>query len=192
MEKLVDNKDIILYNSYALVEVILLKWNLSWLLKQKNGDFTFSEDLVFPHETFRNVHSLLDLQDIHVEGTGHYEAGDQKVYVQLKITGTMILSCALSLEEVPYPFETESTEIFSFVKVKPDEDIHEAKRDTVDLTPIVFQNIVMEVPARVVKEGATVKTEGNGWKVLNGEEQVDAFDIDPRLAKLKDYFKESN
>lgn len=168
-----------------------MKWNLSWLMKQKNGDFTFSEDLVFPHEAFRNVHSLLDLKDIHVEGSGHFELSEQKVYIQLKVRGTMILACAVSLEEVPYPFETESTEIFSFVKVKPEEDFHETKKDTVDITPIVFQNIVMEVPTRVVKEGAKLKTEGNGWKVINGREE-DKFDIDPRLAKLKDYFKESN
>ncbi len=169
-----------------------MKWNLSWLMKQKNGDFPFSEDLVFPHEAFRNVHSLLDLKNIHIEGSGHLELSERKVYIQLKVTGIMILSCAISLEEVSYPFETESTEIFSFVKVKPEEDIHEAKKDTVDITPIVFQNIVMEVPMRIVKEGAQLKVEGNGWKVINGREEEDKFDIDPRLAKLKDYFKESN
>ena len=169
-----------------------MKWNLSWLMKQKNGDFTFSEDLVFPHETFRNVYSLLDLKDVHVEGSGHLELAEKRLYVQLKIRGTMILSCAVSLEEVPYPFETESTEIFSFVKVKPEEDIHETKRDTVDITPIVFQNIVMEVPSRVVKEGAVLKTEGNGWKVINDRDVEDKINIDPRLAKLKDYFKESD
>lgn len=169
-----------------------MKWNLSWLMKQKNGEFTFSEDLVFPHEAFRHVNTLLDLKPVHVEGKGRLILSEQRLYVDLKVSGTMILSCAVSLEEVPYPFETESTEIFSFAKVQPDEDVHEAKKDTVDITPIVFQNIVMEVPTRVVKEGATLKTEGNGWKVINSREEDDKIDIDPRLAKLKDYFKESN
>ena len=169
-----------------------MKWNLSWLMKQKNGDFTFSEDLVFPREAYRNVNSLRDLQEIHVEGTGHLDLTENRLYVQLKISGTMILACAVSLEDVPYPFETESTEIFSFVKVKPEEDIHEVKRDTVELTPIVFQNIVMEVPLRVVKEGAVMKREGKGWKVIDYHEGNEAPDIDPRLAKLKDYFKASD
>lgn len=169
-----------------------MKWNLSWLMKQKDGRFTFSEDLAFSQEAFRNVHSLLDLKDIHVEGNGYFDIQTQRVTLQIKVKGTMILACAVSLEEVPYPFETESTEIFSFVKVKPEEDVHEAKKNTIDITPIVFQNIVMEVPSRVVKDGAKLKPSGNGWKVISGCEEVDKLDIDPRLAKLKDYFKESN
>ena len=72
-----------------------------------------------------------------------------------------------------------------------DEDVIEVKRDTVDLTPVVFQEIMMDVPMRVVKEGATLKTKGNGWKVLNEEDvELEEDYIDPRLAKLKDYFKD--
>ena len=72
-----------------------------------------------------------------------------------------------------------------------DEDAIEVKRDTVDLTPVVFQEIMMDVPMRVVKDGATLKTEGNGWKVLNEKDEGKDEDyIDPRLAKLKDYFKD--
>ena len=49
----------------------------------------------------------------------------------------------------------------------------------------------MDVPMRVVKDGATLKTEGNGWKVLNEKDEGKDEDyIDPRLAKLKDYFKD--
>ena len=60
-----------------------------------------------------------------------------------------------------------------------------------DLTPVIFQEIMLDVPMRVVKDGATLKTEGNGWKVLNEEEEHEDEDyIDPRLAKLKDYFKD--
>ena len=84
----------------------------------------------------------------------------------------MIVSCAVSLEEVAYPFETESTEVFSFVKVDFDEDVHEVKKNTVDLTPIVFQNIVMEVPIRVVKEGAEMKSHGKGWQVRRGRYEI--------------------
>ncbi len=167
-----------------------MKWSLSWLNKQKNGDFTFSEDLVFPHEVIQEVRQLLDLKEVHVEGKGHFAQDEQRLYIDLKISGVMIVSCAVSLEEVAYPFETESTEVFSFVKVDFDEDVHEVKKNTVDLTPIVFQNIVMEVPIRVVKEGAELKSQGNGWKVISEEEADTKPGIDPRLAKLKDYFKQ--
>lgn len=103
----------------------------------------------------------------------------------------MILPCAVSLEDVDYPFEIDSTAIFAFYKPQDDEDVIEVKRDTVELTPVIFQEIMMDVPMRVVKDGATLKTKGNGWKVLNEEDEREDEDyIDPRLAKLKDYFKD--
>ena len=96
----------------------------------------------------------------------------------------MILPCALTLEDVDYPFDIDSTEVFSFEKPDPLEDVHEAKKDVVDFTPVVFSNIMLEVPMRVVKDDANIK------KILDGQEDNDEEYIDPRLAKLKDYFKQ--
>ena len=89
------------------------------------------------------------------------------------------------------PFDIKSATVFAFYKPLDDEDVIEVKRDTVDLTPVVFQEIMMDVTMRVVKDGATLKTEGNGWKVLNEKDEGKDEDyIDSRLAKLKDYFKD--
>lgn len=167
-----------------------MKWNIQWLLKQKNGEFTFSDELVFPKEAFIKFNNLLDLKDVHVEGNGRFVPKDRRLYVDLYIKGIMVLPCALTLEEVDYPFEIESTEVFSFDKTLPDEDIHEVKKNVVDITPIIFQNIMSEVPLRVVKDDATIKTEGKGWKIINNEEVTDQEIIDPRLAKLKNYFND--
>ena len=82
------------------------------------------------------------------------------------------------------------TEVFSFEKPDPLEDVHEAKKDVVDFTPVVFSNIMLEVPMRVVKDDANIKESGKGWKILDGQEDNDEEYIDPRLAKLKDYFKQ--
>ena len=170
-----------------------MKWNLQWLLKQKDGKFNFSDDLVFPKEAFLQFNHLLDLKDVFVEGKGQYILKENRLYVDMKISGIMVLPCALTLEEVDYPFETESTEVFSFDKPLPEEDVHEVKKNIVDITPIIFQNIMAEVPLRVVKKGATIKNEGKGWKIISEEDQVtDQEILDPRLAKLKDYFKDKN
>ncbi len=176
----------------ALVEVILLKWNIQWLLKQKNGEFTFSDELVFPKEAFSKFSNLIDLKDVFVEGKGRYVPKDQRLYIDLKIKGMMILPCALTLEEVDYPFEIESTEVFSFDKPLPDEDVHEVKKNVANVTPIIFQNIISEVPLRVTKQDAKVKSSGEGWKIISDEEVTDQEIIDPRLAKLKEYFEEKN
>lgn len=171
--------------------MIFLKWNLQWLVKQKDGCFNFEETLNFPSEIFHNLSQINGLEDVNVSGQGRLDARNRQLYVDFKVKGQMILPCAVSLEDVDYPFEFDSSVTFAFYKASEDEDVVEAKRDTVDLTPVVFQEIMMEVPMRVVKKGATLKTEGNGWKVLSDEEgQKDEDYIDPRLAKLKDYFKD--
>ena len=171
--------------------MIFLKWNLQWIVKQKDGRFDFDETLSFPSEMFHNLSQINGLKDVNVTGQGRLDMKNRQLYVDFKVKGQMILPCAVSLEDVDYPFEIDSTAIFAFYKPQEDEDVIEAKRDMVDLTPVIFQEIMMDVPMRVVKEGATLKTKGKGWKVLNEEDESRDEDyIDPRLAKLKDYFKD--
>ncbi len=165
-----------------------MKWNRAWLVKQKNAEFDFDEKMTFPQEMFYNLSRINGLKDVEVSGHGLFNSREERLYVSLHITGTMILPCAISLEDVDYPFEIDANEIFAFDKPEDDEDVIEAKKDTADLTPVIFTEIMMEVPMRVVKEGATMKRSGKGWKVLD-EEEIESDPIDPRLAKLKDYFK---
>ena len=168
-----------------------MKWNLQWIVKQKDGCFNFDETLTFPSDMFHNLSQINGLKDINVTGQGRLDMKNRQLYVDFTVKGQMILPCAVSLENVDYPFSIESSVIFAFYKPEEDEDVIEVKRDLVDLTPVVFQEIMMEVPMRVVKEGATLKTKGNGWKVMNeNDTQEEEEFIDPRLAKLKDYFKD--
>ncbi|RHM60611.1 DUF177 domain-containing protein [Coprobacillus sp. AF33-1AC] len=169
--------------------MINLKYNLKWIIKHK-GTFDFDEELTFPSEMFEKYNQINGLKDVNVSGTGNLDTRDKRLYVDLNIKGTMILPCALTLEDIDYPFDISSTEIFSFEKPDPMEDVHEVKKDMVDLTPVVFENIMLEVPMRVVKEDANIQESGKGWKILDGNSSdKDEEYIDPRLAKLKEYFK---
>ena len=167
-----------------------MKYNLQWIVKH-HGKFEFEEGLTFPSEVFDQYAQINDLKDIIVSGTGNLDLKDKRLYVDLNIKGTMILPCAMTLENVDYPFEINSTEVFAFDKLSALEDVHEVKKDIVDLTPVVFENIMLEVPMRVVKDDARIKSEGKGWKILDSSasDKNEEY-IDPRLAKLKDYFKD--
>ena len=165
-----------------------MKWALNWIIKQKDGRFTFDEWITFPNEMFHNLSQINGLKDVHVTGNGRLDMKNRQLYVDFNVKGQMILPCAVSLEDVDYPFDIDSTAIFAFYKPSVDEDVIEAKRDTVELTPLLVSEIMMEVPMRVVKEGATLKTSGKGWKVLN-ENEIQTQDedyIDPRFEKLKE------
>lgn len=67
--------------------------------------------------------------------------------------------------------------------------MHEAKGDIVELYPVLFQLIMMEIPYKVVKEGLTDYPKGKGWEVVREEDLIASKEkaIDPRLAKLRDF-----
>lgn len=167
-----------------------MKYNLQWIVKQQ-GFFNIDEAITFPEEMFEKFSQINNLKDVTVQGTGNLDVKEKRLYVELSMKGIMVLPCALTLDEVDYPFDIQTQEVFSFEKPDPLEDVHEVKKNMVDLTPVVFENIMLDVPMRVVKEEASIQVEGKGWKIFENESELKDDDyIDPRLAKLKDYFKD--
>ena len=112
-------------------------------------------------------------------------------FVDLKVTGKMVMKCAISNENVDYVFEDTDSLSFSFDKLDDDSDIIFAKGNVVDILPCVWQLIVVNVPLKVVKDGAKLANiKGKNWKIGNLDEknESDERPIDPRLESLKNYF----
>ena len=137
----------------------------------------------FDAEDIKNA-EMLDLTDVSV--TGQIVKNSLDNYnVTLHVTGKMVLPCAITLKPVDYPFIVDIDEIFS-------EDAQEISKkvknfeNTIDILPIVWENILMEIPMRVVRPDASLdKIEGDGWKLVT----EDSKNENPELAKLKDLFK---
>ena len=97
----------------------------------------------------------------------------------------LILTCSVSLKDVKYPVDINIEEIIG----ENDENLEDFDKiinNSIDLVPIIWQNILLEVPIRVVSPD--VKEEniyGDGWKFITKEEEEK--EIDPRLSKLKDF-----
>lgn len=165
-----------------------MKWSRIELLKAKDATIEFDETIQFEPEVFSKMHQIRGLQDVTVSGNVHYDISSEKVFADLDIEGVMIVPCSITLEDVEYEFHTKSLEVFSFEKTD-DEDVHEVKGDVVELLPVIFQLILMEVPLKVVKEGITQYPKGDGWEVVKEEDYTKSKkdDIDPRLAKLKEF-----
>ncbi len=167
-----------------------MKYNLQWIIKQQ-GKFDIDEGLTFPIEMFNQYGHINNLKDVEVQGTGNLNVKEKRLYVDVTITGIMVLPCALTLEEIEYPFNIHAHEVFSFDKPDPLEEVREVKKNMVDLTPVIFELIMLDVPMRVVKDEAEIQVEGKGWKIFDKDSELLKEDyIDPRLAKLKDYFKD--
>lgn len=165
-----------------------MKWSRAQLLQAENCTIYFDETIDFGPEIFAKMNQIRGLQDVTVSGNVHYDTASERVFADLDIEGVMIVPCSITLEDVEYDFHTKSLEVFSFDEVD-DEDVHEVKGDVVELLPVVFQLILMEVPLKVVKKGLKQYPKGDGWEVVKEEDykKSEKKDIDPRLAKLKEF-----
>ena len=156
------------------------------LLRLKNGldkyiniDLTYS----FSKEELEGT-DLLSLNDVKIKGEITKNAIDD-IMIHLNVSGIMELPCAITLQSVNYPFEVE---IEGSKEELTDEQAENVKKDenTLDIFPIIWENILMEIPMRVVSPGAEDKLtnlQGDGWKVITEDEKEE---INPELAKLKD------
>lgn len=165
-----------------------MKWLKTWLLNQKDGMFSFEETLIFDSRLIKTNKYLLDLKDVKINGQGFYDKAMDIVSISFDLEGTMIVPCSLSLEPVDYPFKTSADVKYTFSPNNQDDEVIETKNFEVDITPYVWEVINFEVPFKVTKKDAKYLKKGENWEVKTEDELKEEM-IDPRLAKLKDYFK---
>lgn len=165
-----------------------MKWTRAELLNLQENQIHFDEFVEFDKNTFKMNERLRDLHDIHVSGVGYFSSTSNEFEVELEITGIMECPCAITNESVDVPFDTCCHEVFSFVETD-DVDVHVVKNEIIELIPVIFQLISLEVPLKVVKDGPIDYPKGNGWQIMSEEdyEKSKGSQIDPRLAKLKDF-----
>ena len=94
---------------------------------------------------------------------------DSSYNMMLNIKGTMVLPCSITLKEVDYPFDINTE-----VKLSNDEEDFEEyvkiMQNNIDIISIIWQNIVLEIPLRVVSEDIDDSlTSGDGWKLIREE-----------------------
>ncbi|MFV0381762.1 MAG: YceD family protein [Breznakia sp.] len=168
---------------------MIMKWSKKEILNTQDDIITFDEIVSFEQAVFLKNHHVRDVQDIHISGTLCYNLQSDFATCDFEIQGTMILPCAITNEDVTYPFSTKGSETFAFHKVEDHDAIIEAKGDVIELMPIIFQNIMMEVPLKVVKEDIKEYPKGDGWEVVKESdyENQKKQEVDPRFAKLNEF-----
>ena len=137
-----------------------------------NIDLNYS----FSKEQLNNT-GILELNDVSIKGqiTKNFD----KLHLNLKIEGVMILPCSISLKPTKYPFSIQIDDDLANLL----EDFDKNEANTLDIFPIIWENILMEIPLKVVNEDLSdVKKEGEGWKFITDKEER----INPELEKLKD------
>ncbi len=124
---------------------------------------------------------VTSIDDVQIEGTITLDAIGE-LYLDLDVQGTMIIPCAITLKPVPYPFsftlEGTLSELLDEITEKETNS-----QNSLDILPIIWENILMEIPMRVVSEDAhDVPLSGDGWRLITDEDEEE----NSELSKLKD------
>jgi uncharacterized protein len=176
-----------------------MKWSIHQLSKfRQNGmpiDFTVSlEDVKLRNSDIRSI------SPVHVKGLCTF--GASQMTCQFTLSTTLTLPCARTWEDVEYPIEIETAEVFSWVDEEKRgdgaDDIHYVDGDVIDMQPVLEELILLEIPMQVFKENTEGQVQGGTfWSYATDEDielqrKNDEPKLDPRLADLAKYFDQTD
>ena len=136
-----------------------MKLDLNYL--NRFSKLEIDEDIIFDKDTYKNT-DIRELKNLHVSGLVSIDYEDN-INIELNLSGTMILPCAVSLQDVEYNFDTEIEE-----SIGKFEEIYKNNKNSLEISGILWENIVLEIPIRVVAESVKPSnTSGDGWELIS-------------------------
>lgn len=103
------------------------------------------------------------------------------------LKGIMILPDDITLEDVEHQFESNIEEKINENSNNTDNNLKIIK-NRLDISEFLWQNILVEIPMKVVNnKNKNITLEGNGWRLIT-EEELNESNNSP-FAELKDKFK---
>lgn len=151
-------------------------------LKSNIDEYIELNENVIYNEEFAKSTDLIDLKETTIKGTISKDS-IENIFLNINIKGIMVLPCSITLKPVDYKFECNISGNIEELYEEIDKNVKKYE-NSIDILPIIWENILMEMPMKVVSEDLSdMKTEGNGWKLITEKENTY---INPELAKLKD------
>lgn len=130
------------------------------LIQGQVRELLVDEEIIF-NEDVKKV-GLLDLSSVKVKGRITLPS-DEDLFLEVTMQGEMVLADSVSLEPVVKPF---------FIEIA--KNVYENNKkgeNTLDIIPILWENIVLEVPIRYSKVEDYTNYQGDGWQLI-GEEEI--------------------
>ncbi len=144
-----------------------------------DSEVIVEETYSVPKEDLEHT-GVTSIDNVSIDGTITLDAM-QEIYLDLVVSGVMVIPCAITLKPVNYPF---SIVIDGTLEEILDETTEKTinSQNSLDIL-LIWENILMEIPMRVVSEGAEeVKLSGDGWRLVTDDEKEE----NSELSKLKD------
>ena len=127
-------------------------------------NINLDEHLYFSKDDLKDT-DIMDLQDVFVSGEVSLNSLNECV-VSLNVSGKMILPCSRTLKPTVYDFEIDIDE-----NVEENKEKFKKTKKTIDILPIIWENILMEIPIKVINPDAEGTLEkGDGWELITDED----------------------
>ena len=127
--------------------------DLTKLLTNKTSSINLNNEVNIPKELLKNS-LITNLKNIKLVGKITLDE-EENLLLEGKLLGTMILKDDITLEPVEYNFDTEIEE-----NLNKNENI-------LDITEILWQNILVEIPSKVRTTDEDIELSGDGWRVIS-------------------------
>ena len=163
-----------------------MKIDLTKLFYNETDRIDINDSITIPVDYYKDNKDIKDVSKASI--VGDISENGENYSVNLNIKCNLTLVCSVSLKDVIYPIDINIEEIIG-ENGNNLEDFDKIINNSIDLLPIIWQNILVEVPMRVISPDIKEKNiYGDGWKFITEEEENK--EIDPRLEKLKDFLSE--
>jgi len=139
--------------------VVLLLIDLTELLHFKRKEILIDEVFSFP-DSYLIDSEIKGIGPVTIKGKCQFE--DSNIIISGSLSGEFELLDSISLEKISSSFSFEFEEILS-ENMRNDEKF-------LDITDILWQNIVLEVPLKQTEVSDFGKYQGDGWKLISEEE----------------------
>lgn len=157
------------------MNINLLKLKLNQVKK-----IEISDKINIDKEYLKNT-DIKDISEVIVKGKILYH-GEDVFELNLNVKCELTIPCSVTLEDVKVNIDINIEEDIT-------EENNKIINNTIDLIPIIWQNIILEVPLKVVSPNVDrSKLHGNGWKLVTSEDGLK--EEDPRLEKLKEFLND--
>ena len=115
-----------------------------------------NQEVNIPNELISNS-LITELKNVNLTGDITLDE-DDNINLTGKLSGIMILKDDITLAPVEYQFDTDLEEIL------------EKNKNILDITDILWQNILVEIPSKVRSTDEDINLEGDGWRVISEEQ----------------------
>ena len=130
--------------------------DITKLLTNQISRLVLNEKINIPDELLNNTR-IDKLEDVILDAKVFINEDDE-IVINGNITGSMMLKDDLTLEPVCYKFNADLEENLDKFE------------NILDITDILWQNILVEIPSKVRSTDEDVNLSGNGWRVISEDE----------------------